>query len=58
MQKPYDAKLGSIGMRKSSRTSTKLLRPHILSGINELVKPWRDDLRNDFENIPLKESKR
>jgi hypothetical protein len=42
-------------MRKSSRTSTKLLQSHILSGINELVKPWRDHLRNDFENIPLKE---
>jgi hypothetical protein len=33
----------------------KLPQPHILSGIHELVKPWRDCSRNDFENIPLKE---
>lgn len=42
-------------MKKPSRTSTKLLQTHILSGINELVRPWRNGLRNDFENIPLKE---
>jgi hypothetical protein len=28
---------------------------HILTGIDELTKPWRDGSRNDFENIPLKQ---
>jgi len=30
-------------------------KTHILSGIDELVKPWRDRSRNDFEHIPLEE---
>lgn len=28
---------------------------HILSGFNELAKPWKYGLRKDFENIPLEE---
>jgi hypothetical protein len=38
-----------------NRGKLKRAEGHILSGIDDLLKPWRNGSRNDFKNIPLEE---